>query len=138
MGVKAEGSARVGTEPETKVIPGGDEARHLTTFRAYFDGSVKTESGYEDRYGFWRTIEVWAPGLSARVAAHVKKGMVVNIKGTEQRKTWDKDGTEMEEYVIKADHVAIDLVGIESITMQPKKTAATETEGAKSAETADA
>ncbi|PQA85886.1 single-stranded DNA-binding protein [Hyphococcus luteus] len=120
MSVKFAAVGRVGTNPEQLTIGTGEDASPLVRFRVYFDGSVKSEDGYEDKYGFWRDIEIWREGLGKRVAQHIRKGMLIAVQGTEICKKREKDGEEYENYAIRADAVSLELVGVKSIEMAPK------------------
>ena len=123
MSVNFAATGRVGTNPEQLTIGTGDDASPLVRFRVYFDGSVKSGDGYEDKYGFWREVEIWREGLGKRVAQHVKKGMLINVQGTEICKKRQKDDEEYENYSIRADAVSLELVGVKSIEMAPKTSA---------------
>ena len=110
----------VGTVPEQLIVGTGDDEAHLVKFRVYFPGTVKTDAGYQDRYGFWREVEIWRHGLGKRVAMHIKKGMRIIVKGQEICKKTQKDGVEYENHAIRADLVAPDLIGIASIELESR------------------
>lgn len=124
MSAQFAATGRVGTNPEQLTIGTGDDASPLVRFRVYFDGSVKSGDGYEDKYGFWREVEIWREGLGKRVAQHIRKGMLINVQGTEICKKREKDGEKYENYAIRVDALSLELVGLKSIETAPKATSA--------------
>lgn len=123
MSVHFAATGRVGTNPEQLTIGTGNDASPLVRMRVYFDGSVKSGETYEDKYGFWREVEIWREGLGKRVAQHIRKGMLINVTGTEICKKHEKDGEQFENYAIRADTVNLELIGVKSIEMVSKSSA---------------
>ena len=115
-----EGTGRLRAAPVMKTIGSGEDAKQLVTFDCYFEGRVKTEDGYADKYGYWREVEIWKDGLGKRVHEHLEKGMMVRVEGVQLCSTYTKDGEKRESYKIRAEDVFVDLIGIQEVVRKPK------------------
>lgn len=117
-----QGTGNLGSDPELKTVKVGDEDRQVVSFRVYFERSVPDGGGgFQEKGGFWRDVSVWKEGLGQRVAKHLAKGSKVFVIGHEVASQWKDDhDQDRESYDIRADYVAVDLIGIEAISYQRK------------------
>lgn len=108
----------LGGNPERKDVKVKDESRSVVSFRIKVDRPVRTGDGYEDRGGFWADVDVWSPSLQDRLMNVLEKGVKVFVSGTlTLREYQDREsGQTRSSLKITADYVAIDTIGLGSIT----------------------
>ncbi len=124
MANRFEGRGNLATAPELKRVEVEGEERAVAEMRIHFDRNVRLrEGGFEDKGGFWLTVNLW--GERAEQAARLlPKGARVHVTGTLVRDTWtDKDsGEERFAFALIADTVSLDLSRVNEIILKPKET----------------
>jgi len=113
------GEGNIGTKPEFKEIPNGnDEPRKLLRLNVYFDNPIPKGGGvYEDRGGFWAGVEVWHKDAE-RYAGLYCKGMRVLVTGRIIMDKWvDDRGHVCRAIKIEASRVGVSPHRVESVVM---------------------
>ena len=125
MSARFEGEGTLGRDPELKSVNTKNGTKNIAVMSIKFD--VDGPDRGDDKYGFWRTVEFWNEGPAERCAEHLKTGMRVRVEGREVCENWRRDGEDRDRqaYKVWADSVHLSLIGVETVTMQPKKGAQT-------------
>lgn len=124
MSTHFSGEGNIGSAPEFREFPNGnDEPSRLLRLNIYFDNSIPTKEGYDDRGGFWAPVELWH-----RDADHwrtlYQTGMRVCVEGRMVRDLWDDaSGNARETFKVEARRVSIMPHRIESVQLNAKATA---------------
>jgi len=123
MSTHFSGEGNIGSPPEFREFPNdGDEPSRRLRLNVYFDNPVPKKDGtYEDRGGFWASVDLWH-----RDAEHWKdlyqKRMRVLVIGRMEREPWtDNEDQPRETWQINARCVAILPYRIESVTLSPRQ-----------------
>ena len=109
----------LGASPALSVVDVDGEPRKVANMRVYFDRPVGKD--YQDKGGFWLTVDVW--GYRAEEAVRVlKKGSRVFMTGTLRQEPWtDEGGSVHESMRMTADYFFIDPICIENIGYREKR-----------------
>ncbi len=93
MSTKFWGEGNIGTKPEFREFPNGNkEPRRLLRLNVYFDNPVpKGDGEYEDRGGFWASVELWHKDAE-RYSELYSKSMRVVVIGRLVMDKWEDDG----------------------------------------------
>jgi len=113
------GEGNIGTKPEFKEFPNGnEEPRRLLRLNVYFDNSIPRGDGkYEDRGGFWANVELWHKDAE-RYSRLYAKGVRVLVQGRMQMDKWEgDDGDENSAMKVQASRIGILPHRIESIVL---------------------
>jgi single-strand DNA-binding protein len=116
------GEGNIGSLPEYREFPhGNEEPRRLLRQNVYFDNPVPKKDGeFEDRGGFWASVELWRRDAE-HYGALYQKGMRVSVDGRMVREEWeDAEGNERVSFKIEARRVGILPYRIESIALLQK------------------
>ena len=117
MSTKFWGEGNIGTKPEFREFPNGNkEPRRLLRLNVYFDNPVpKGDGEYEDRGGFWASVDLWHKDAE-RYAELYSKSMRVLVIGRTIMDKWEDDsGAEVRAMKIQASRVGILPVRIQSV-----------------------
>lgn len=95
MSTKFWGEGNIGTKPEFREFANGNkEPRRLLRLNVYFDNPVpKGDGEYEDRGGFWASVELWHKDAE-RYSELYSKSMRVLVIGRMVMEKWEDDGGE--------------------------------------------
>ncbi|QJI19793.1 MULTISPECIES: single-stranded DNA-binding protein [unclassified Pseudomonas] len=98
----------IGSTPEFKEFPNGNkDPRRLLRINAYFDNSIPDgKGGYEDRGGFWASVEWWHKDAE-HYAQLFQKGMRVMISGRAVMDRWKNDDGEFQALKIQASRIGM-------------------------------
>ncbi|NWB99555.1 single-stranded DNA-binding protein [Pseudomonas gingeri] len=122
------GEGNIGTQPEFKEFPNGNNApRRLLRLNVYFDNPVPRGDGeYEDRGGYWAGVDVWHKEAE-RYAELYRKGMRVLIVGRILMDKWlDDKGVECRTMKVQATRVGILPHRVELVMMAAQERPVTE------------
>lgn len=120
------GRGNLGDNPSLKYVPVAGEQRAVCELRVYFDRSVPdNEGGFTDRGGFWLDVTVWDI-RGEQLARTLSKGTRVCAEGVLVQESWnDKvSGEARSKFVLQADHVDLDLMRVELVTLRKREAAA--------------
>lgn len=114
------GEGNIGSAPEVREFANGNggEPRRLLRLNVYFDNSVPKGNGeFEDRGGFWASVELWHKDAQ-RFGELYAKGMRVLVQGRMVLDKWeDEGGTERSAMKVQASRVGILPHRLESVTL---------------------
>ncbi|KIH80553.1 single-stranded DNA-binding protein [Pseudomonas batumici] len=113
------GEGNIGTKPEFKEIPNGNnEPYRLLRLNVYFDNPIpKSDGEYEDRGGYWAGVEVWHKDAE-RYSELYRKGMRVLVIGRMLMDKWEDDkGVECRAMKVQASRVGILPHRVEIVVM---------------------
>ena len=113
------GEGNIGTKPEFKEFPNGnEEPRRLLRLNVYFDNSIpRGDVKYEDRGGFWANVELWHKDAEHYSQLYAK-GVRVLVQGRMQMDKWeDDDGDENSAMKVQASRIGILPHRVESIVL---------------------
>lgn len=119
------GIGNIGTEPALHHVKVNGEDRQVAEMRVYFDRSIPKDDGeFQDEGGFWLTVSLWG-ARAKQVVELLKKGARVQVDGILRSESWeDEAGTPRSALHLTANKIGIDPVCLESVTYQPRRTAA--------------
>ncbi|WP_022960735.1 single-stranded DNA-binding protein [Halopseudomonas pelagia] len=123
MSTHFSGEGNIGSDPEFDEYPNGnEEPRRVLRLNVFFDNPVPTkDGGYEDRGGFWMSVDWWHRDAE-HWATLFKKSMRVMVTGRVERDDWtDDDNNPRTTYRIKARTVGILPYRLETVTLSPKQ-----------------
>lgn len=117
----------IGRDPVLKYVPVKGEQKPVLEFDVKFQyDRVNTQTGeFEDRGGFWATVTYW--GKRAEHANRIlKSGMRVWVEGEMSQEEYvatkgERAGQVMTATNISASFIGLSLLGIESVTLAPRK-----------------
>jgi single-strand DNA-binding protein len=115
------GEGNIGIDPEVKVFTSAkNEQRFLLRLNVYFDNPVKVQDKYEDKGGFWASVEIWMGEEAKKWASIYQKGQRVLVQGRMIRDEWkdDDSGGERFAFKVRAQRVGILPFRIESVSMR--------------------
>ena len=120
MSTHFHGSGNIGTAPEYREFPNGnDEPHRLLRMSVYFDNPILKDGEYVDRGGYWAPVEWWH-----RQAEHwstlFQKGMRVYVDGRTARDEWENEEGPQSTFKIEASCIAILPYRIERVLLEPK------------------
>lgn len=109
MSTKFWGEGNIGTKPEFREFPNGNkEPRRLLRLNIYFDNPVpKGDGEYEDRGGFWASVELWHKDAERYSELYSKSMRVVVIGRLVMDKWEDDNGGELRAMKVQASRVGI-------------------------------
>jgi Single-stranded DNA-binding protein len=109
MSTKFWGEGNIGTKPEFREFPNGNkEPRRLLRLNVYFDNPVpKGDGEYEDRGGFWASVELWHKDAERYSDLYSKSMRVVVIGRLVMDKWEDESGGECRAMKVQASRVGI-------------------------------
>ncbi|WP_338524243.1 single-stranded DNA-binding protein [Pseudomonas batumici] len=113
------GEGNIGTKPEFKEIPNGNnEPYRLLRLNVYFDNPIpKSDGEYEDRGGYWAGVEVWHKDAE-RYSELYRKGMRVLVIGRMLMDKWEDDkGVQCRAMKVQASRVGILPHRVEIVVM---------------------
>lgn len=124
------GEGNLGGDAEFHEFPNPDDEHapyRLLRARVYFDNPVRQKDGtFEDRGGYWTTVELWHSSAE-QWSKLFRKGMRVVVHGKALIEEWtDGDGQPQVTDKVDAKLMAILPYRIEAITLAPKSPAPTE------------
>jgi single-strand DNA-binding protein len=122
------GEGNIGTKPEFKEFPNGNkDPRRLLRLNVYFDNSIpKGDGEYEDRGGFWASVELWHRDAE-RYSKLYAKGVRVLVQGRMVMDKWEDDeGDENSAMKVQANRIGILPHRIESVVLAAPYHAAAE------------
>lgn len=119
MSTKFWGEGNIGTKPEFREFPNGNkEPRRLLRLNVYFDNTIpKGDGEYEDRGGFWASVELWHKDAE-RYSELYSKSMRVLVIGRMVLDKWEDDnGAECRAMKVQASRVGILPHRLESVVV---------------------
>ncbi len=122
MSTHFSGEGNIGSEPEFHEFPNAeDEPHRLLRLNVYFDNPVpKSDGSFEDRRGFWSTVELWHKDARAWSRLY-QTGMRVMVDGRMVREQWqDREDNPQVTFKIEARRIGVLPYRIEAIKMAPK------------------
>lgn len=125
MSTRFYGEGNIGSPPEFREFPNGNEAPHrLLRLNVYFDNPVPVKDGFEDRGGYWAPVELWHRDAEHWSALY-QKGMRVLVEGRTVKDEWeDRDDNPQVTFKIEARRIGVLPYRVEAITMGPKSSPA--------------
>ncbi len=125
MSTRFYGEGNIGSAPEFREFPNGNEAPHrLLRLNVYFDNPVPVKDGFEDRGGYWAPVELWHRDAEHWSALY-QKGMRVLVEGRTVKDEWeDRDDNPQVTFKIEARRIGVLPFRVEAITMGPKSSPA--------------
>ncbi|OPA89706.1 single-stranded DNA-binding protein [Pseudomonas fluorescens] len=120
MSTKFLGEGNIGTKPEFREFSNGNkEPRRLLRLNVYFDNAVlKGDGEYEDRGGFWSSVELWHKDAERYSELYSKSMRVVVIGRLVMDKWEDESGGECKAMKVQARRVGILPHRLQSIAMK--------------------
>ncbi len=114
------GTGNLGAAPLLKNVEIKGESRPVAEMRIFFDRRTRQDDGtYGDDGGFWVTANLW--GWRGEAAARLlTKGARVFARGRLRTQTWEDDQGTRAELQLDMDYLALDLLGIETVTTRAK------------------
>lgn len=112
----------IGLAPELKEFANGNDApRKLLKLNVRFDNPVPVKDvGYEDRGGFWATVEIWHDNADVWSTIY-QKGMRVLVDGRLVQQEWeDETGNKRTAFKVEARHVGILPYRVTSVAMEQR------------------
>lgn len=112
----------IGLAPELKEFANGNDApRKLLKLNVRFDNPVPIkDGGYEDRGGFWATVELWHENADVWCNLY-QKGMRVLVDGRLVQQEWeDEAGNKRTTFKVEARHVGILPYRVTSVTVEQR------------------
>ncbi|RMV73327.1 Single-stranded DNA-binding protein [Pseudomonas caricapapayae] len=117
MSTTWSGEGNIGQDPEFKVVKTSNGERTLLECSVYFDNQVPVGDQFEDRGGFWATVEWWHQSAEA-FSKVFKKGMRVLVPGTLIMDTFQSNsGEDRARMKVRAERIALLPYRIENVTM---------------------
>ena len=121
------GTGNVGDQPVLKMVLVGNEERHVTELRVFFDEYRQDGSGgLEQAGGFWLDVNVWGERHAAEVAELVRKGARVHVIGRLCESKWivTATGEERRALYLNADRLYLSLARLAEARFKPRREAA--------------
>lgn len=125
----------LGFDPSIKTVPvntpAGVEQRNVVELQVRFDVRKKKGDAHTDVGGFWARVQMWGK-RAEYLHKHLKKGCRVLVVGEISQHEFivqkgERKGQEATALEIDASHIALVLLGVESITFQEKTARSDET-----------
>lgn len=112
----------IGSAPEFREFPNGNkEPRRLLRLNVYFDNSVPDgNGGYEDRGGFWASVEWWHKEAE-HYARLFQKSMRVTVSGRAVMDRWEQDGEDQQALKVQASRISIQPHRIAAVSLNPSQ-----------------
>ncbi|NWB31167.1 single-stranded DNA-binding protein [Pseudomonas gingeri] len=113
------GEGNIGTKPEFKEFPNGNNApRRLLRLNVYFNNPIPKKDGeYEDRGGYWAGVEMWHKDAEHYSQLYCK-GMRVLIVGRMVMDKWeDEEGETCRAMKVQASRIGILPHRVDSLVM---------------------
>lgn len=129
MSTHFTGEGNIGSPPEFHEFPNeqdeSDPHRKIR-FSVYFDNPKPTDEGFEDRGGFWASVDLWDRDAQ-RWSKIYQKGMRVLVSGRIVRDEW-RDDADVPRVTLKieAKRVGILPYRIDAIAMAQRATSSAE------------
>lgn len=116
------GDGNVGSNPEQKMVPVGNEKRKVTEIRVMFDRyKPDGKGGFTQLEGVWSTVAFWGE-RGDHIMKHVNTGARVHVVGEIVPNSYeDKEGGKHEGFQVVASGVYLGLSRLESVTYRPKQ-----------------
>jgi len=116
------GDGNVGSTPEFRVFPNGnEEPRKMMRLNVRFDNPVLGKDGYQDRGGFWAQVEIWHRDAEHWAKELYRQGMRVLVEGRMVSQEWENnEGDKRVSMKVEARRIAILPQRIISITLAEK------------------
>lgn len=125
MGNRFYGEGNLGADPELKQLEDDNDDKAVCNLRIYFDKPVPSDdsdSGFEDKGGFWMNVEIWGKrGIACD--NQLSKGNRVTVEGSIIGKEWtDKEnGAERVSLVVRARRVNPDMMIVDTIKQRTQQ-----------------
>ena len=117
MDIVFQGVGNLGADPTSKTVEVRGEPREIVEFPVYLERRRKKGDAYEDDGGFWCDVTIWHEGTGDRALNLLQKGSRVYVTGEVKASQYtDRQGHSRQSFKISADYVAIDMLGLESVS----------------------
>lgn len=121
------GEGNLGGDAEFHEFPNPEDENspyRLLRARIYFDNPVRQKDGsYEDRGGYWTTVELWHSSAE-RWSKLFRKGMRVVVHGKTISEGWsDAEGKPQVTSKVEARLIAVLPYRVDAITLTPRTAA---------------
>lgn len=117
------GTGNLGAGAEFRVFPqGNDEPRKMLRLNVHFDNPIPIKGGgYENRGGFWASVEIWHKDAELWQTLY-QKGMRVLVHGRTIHQEWEDKKTQVKRTAIKIEARDIGILPhrVTEVMMGPK------------------